>query len=73
MTIDRGGAEVLKLVELMDWHQLDAVDTQFLQIRNLFYDTGKRSLMLHARGSTACEVTHMHLIDDEVVDGCLQW
>ena len=70
--IDRGDAVVFKLVELMDGHQFHAVDAQFLQIGNLLDDAGKRTLVLHARSRTTREVAHVHLIDDEVVDGRFQ-
>ena len=57
----------------MDGHQLHTVDTQFLQIGNLFDDASKRSLVFHTRARTTREVAHVHLIDDEVVDGRFQW
>ena len=63
---------VLKLVELMDGHQFHAVDAQLFQIGNLLDDACKRSPVLHARACSACKVAHVHLIDDEVIDGCLQ-
>ena len=59
---------VLKLVELMNGHQLHTVHAQFLQIRDLLGNTGKRARMLHTRGSTTGEVTHMHLVDHKIVD-----
>ena len=71
-TIDWGYTMVLKLVELMDRHQLHTVDAQFKQIRNLLDDTSKRSSVLHARACSTREVTHVHLIDDKVIDGRLQ-
>ena len=57
----------------MDRHQFHTVDTQFLQIGNLLDDAGKRSLMLHVGSCATGEVAHMHLIDDEIVDGRFQW
>ena len=72
MTIDGRRSEVLKLIELVDRHQFDTVDSQLLQIRYLLNDACKCSLVLHTRTSATCEVTHMHLIDDKIVDGCLQ-
>ena len=56
----------------MDRHQLHTVDTQFEQVRDLLDDTCERSPVLDTRSCPTCKVTHMHLIDDEVVDRCFQ-
>ena len=63
---------VLKLVKLMDGHQLHTVDTQFLEIRNLLDNACKGAFVLHPRSSATGEVAHVHFIDDEVIDGRLQ-
>ena len=52
----------------MNRHQLHTIHAQFLQIRNLLGNTGKRARMFHTRGSTTGEVAHMHLVDHKIVD-----
>ena len=72
MTVNRRRSGVLKLVELMDRHQLYAVHTKLLQIGNLLGYTGKGARVLDASSCAAGEVTNMHLVDNQVVHRCLQ-
>ena len=69
MAVDRRGTEILKLVELVDRHELYAVDTQFEQVRYLLDDTCKGALVLDARSCATSEIAHVHLVNDEVVNG----
>ena len=60
-------------VELKDGQQFHGGDAEFLQIGNLFDQTGIGSSLIggHARARMAGEPSHMHFIDDRAGRGTL--
>ena len=63
---------VLELVELIDRQQLDAIDTQLFQVRDLLAQAGKRAGELHTRRRMLGEPAHMRLVDHEILGRNLQ-
>ncbi len=66
------GPAVLELVELVDRHQLDAVDAQLFQVGDLLADAGEGAGELDARRRVPGEAAHVHLVDDQVFDRRLE-
>jgi hypothetical protein len=60
-------ARVLELVELEDRQQLDAVDAELFQIRDLLAHAGEGAGVLHARGLALREAAHVHLVDHQLL------
>ncbi len=60
-------AAVLELVELVDRQQLDAVDAQFLEVRNFLADAREDARKAHAGGLMLGEAADVHLVDNEVL------
>ena len=72
VSVDGRGLAVLKLVELVDGHELHAVDAQLLQVRDFLGYPGECARMLHPGFRAAGEVADVHFVDDQVVHWGLQ-
>mmetsp|Transcript_1802 Transcript_1802/g.6414 ORF Transcript_1802/g.6414 Transcript_1802/m.6414 type:complete len:225 (-) Transcript_1802:567-1241(-) len=57
---------VLHFVEFMDRQQLDAINTQALQVGKLLNHTLVCAWARHCGAGIGCEAPHMHLVDDQV-------
>src|SRR5205823_536832 len=65
-------AAVFELIELKDGHQLQAIDTQLLEVGDFLANGGEGAWVLGARGRVAREAAHVRFVDDEVLDRYFQ-
>ena len=59
------------LIELEDRHELYSVDSQFFQIRDLFFEACKSSRMCDTGRRILCKSANMKFVDDKITD--LAW
>ena len=57
----------IHLIKFKDRHQLDRIDPKLFQIRDLFTDSLKGSFCHNSRRRINGKSTHMHLIDDQIL------
>jgi len=55
------------LIKFKNRHQLYGIDSQLLQIRNFFFQSGKGSLLTHTGRRVLRKSTHMELINHQLI------
>ena len=64
---------IRQFIELEYRHQLDCIDTELLQIRQLFHQSSKGAGMFDLRAFVHCKAADVHFIDDHILkrDMCI--
>ena len=68
----RRNSRVLELVKLVDRHELNAIDTKVLDVRNLVPKCGKGTGMFVLSRRMRGKSPNMHLVDDQIFHGDFQ-
>ena len=59
-------ADIHALIKFEDRHELNSVDSELLEIGNLFFQSCISAFVLDTGGGVACKAPYMQLIDDEL-------